>query len=112
MPLSLFDRLEMPYFKYLPDFTNVGKKASEDMWFCANLYKRNVPVWINSNVSCGHLTQLSCDEALFVNQRDGFYKYAGEEKANKIYAQQIDVRFESDKSNWKNKVLGEERGDE
>ena len=112
MPLSLFDKLEMPYFKYLPDFQKVGKQASEDMWFCASLKKKNIPVWMNSNVSCGHLTQLSCDESLFTNQRDGFYKHASLENAKDVYSKQLDVRSEADKAEWRNRVLKEDLGDE
>jgi hypothetical protein len=112
MPLALYEALEMPYFKYLPDFQKVGKQASEDMWFCATLKKAGIPIFMNSNVSCGHLTQLSCDESLFVGQRNGFYAHADLETKKKTYVQQIDVRSEEDKAEWRNKHLGEDRGDE
>lgn len=112
MPMSVFDAMEMPFFKYLPDFQMVGKQASEDMWFCAQLKKAGIPIWMNSRVSCGHLTQLNCDEALYVNQRDQFYENASPENRKKTYGKMIDVRDEKDKVEWRNKVLGESREEE
>ena len=112
MPLGVFDAIEMPFFKYLPDFQKVGKMASEDMWFCAQLKKAGIPVWMNSKIGCGHLTQLTVDETLNTAQRDAFYATASPEKARKTYSQMIDVRTEEDKAKWRNKVFGEDMGDE
>lgn len=112
MPLEIFERLEMPYFKYLPDFMNEGKMASEDMWFCANLKKAGVPIWMDSKVSCGHLTTMTIDEGLHSAQRDSFFAHASEENARDTYAKMIDVRDEKDKAKWRNLVFHEDLGDE
>lgn len=112
MPVAIFEALKMPFFKYLPDFAKEGKMASEDMWFCAELKKNGIPIYMNSNVSCGHLTQLSCDESLFVSQRDGFYKHASIEKRRYTYGLQTDVRNDRDKSDWQSRFLKDEQGDE
>lgn len=112
MPLSVFDRIEMPYFKYVPDFQKVGKMASEDMWFCAQLKKKGVPIYINSAVSCGHLTGLTCDEGLHTNQRDTFFSHVSIEEAKKTYEKMIDLRSDQEKAEWRNKVFKENRSDE
>lgn len=112
MPTTVFEALEMPYFKYLPDFQVVGKQASEDMWFCAQLKKLGIPIWMNSRVSCGHLTQLNCDEALHVHQRDQFYASATLENRKEQYSKMIDLRTEEEKREWRNKHLGESREEE
>lgn len=112
MPTSIFEALDMPYFKYLPDFQKQGKMASEDMWFCAQLKKAGIPIWMNSRVSCGHLTQLTVDEALHSHQRDAYYSTASLESAKKTYGKMIDFRSEQDKAEWRNKIFKEDRGDE
>lgn len=112
MPLAVFEALEMPYFKYLPDFMNEGKMASEDMWFCATLKRAGIPVWMHSGVSCGHLTTMTIDEGLHSAQRDSFFQNASKENAKDTYAKMIDVRDAVTRADWRNKVLGEDRGDE
>lgn len=112
MPMSVFDEIRTPHFKYLPDFMAEGKQASEDMWFCASLKKAGIPIFMNSNVGCGHLTQLSCDEALFTNQRDGYYRFSDKTKAASTYENQLDVRTEAEREKWKSKTFGTDKGDE
>lgn len=112
MPLSVFEAAEMPFFKYLPDFLNVGKMASEDMWFCAQLKKAGVPIFMNSNVSCGHLTSFIVDEGVHQAQRDAFFEHVAEKEGRETYAKMVDLRTEEEKARWRNKVWKEDLGDE
>lgn len=112
MPLTVFNRLEMPFFKYLPDFQKVGKMASEDMWFCAQLKKLGIPIYMNSAVSCGHLTAYTVDETMHNTQRDSFFEHSTTSEASKSYQNMIDLRSEQEKAKWRNKVFKEDRGDE
>lgn len=112
MPMGVFDAIEMPFFKYLPDFQKVGKMASEDMWYCAQLKKAGIPIWMNAAVSCGHLTGLTVDESLHSTQRDEFFKQTSPENAKKTYEKMIDVRSPAERAQWRNAVLKEDLGDE
>ena len=51
--VSVFDQLDYPYFKYIeyPD----GEGLSEDLYFCEELVKRNIPIYVNPKVGCGHV---------------------------------------------------------
>lgn len=67
---SMWRRLEYPFFRYSPDPMNGQKKGnaneiSEDMFWCANMHRAGVKVWIDPRVKCGHLGVLEVDQGIF-----------------------------------------------
>jgi len=112
MPTSVFDAIEAPFFKYMPDLKNPGKQVSEDMWFCAQLKKAGIPIWMNSNVSCGHLSAYEVNEVLFSNQRDTLFENMEKGKAQEVYSKLNDRRSAASISKFKGEVLGLDLGDE
>jgi len=57
---SMWAKLEYPFFKYAPDPMKGPKNGdaneiSEDMFWCANMHKAGVKVWIDPSIQCGHL---------------------------------------------------------
>lgn len=99
MSSKVLKQLEYPYFKYLDNPITPGRKASEDMWFCAQLYKKNIPIFIDSRVSCGHLSEYTVDEVLFSATRDSMFGALSVEKRKEIYAKCDDVRV-TGKEEW------------
>lgn len=110
MDTDIFKRLKKPYFKYSPDPRNEDEtllRASEDMWFCSQLYKNNVPIYMNSSVSCGHLAHYEANEALFASNRDALYSGLDKEKRSELYGKILDVRGEEEKAKFRKEVLEE-----
>lgn len=112
MPTEVFELLEKPYFKYLPTCGDTEKMASEDMWFCAQLKKNNIPIWMNSNISCGHLSHYDVNEALYVNQRDTLIEHMPKHEAREMYDKMNDRRSPEEIAKYKNTVFKEDLGDE
>lgn len=67
---SMWKKLQYPFFRYSPDPLNGMKKGdvleiSEDMFWCANMHKAGVKVWIDPRVKCGHLGVLEADQGIY-----------------------------------------------
>lgn len=67
---SMWRRLQYPFFRYSPDPINGQKKGSaqeisEDMFWCANMHRAGVKVWIDPRVKCGHLGVLEVDQGIY-----------------------------------------------
>lgn len=67
---SMWRRLQYPFFQYSPDPMNGMKKGnameiSEDMFWCANMHRAGVQVWIDPRVKCGHLGILEVDQGIY-----------------------------------------------
>lgn len=76
MKTSIFKTMEYPYFRYTND-PRPGKEylqMDEVMHFCAQLKKRNVPIWVDPRVQCGHLTTLETNVSLYEACRDARFK--------------------------------------
>lgn len=112
MPLEVFQSIEKPYFKYIPECANPDKMVSEDMWFCTQLKKNNIPIWMNSNVSCGHLSHYDVNEALYQNQRDTLLEHMDTKEALELYQKMNDCRSEGSKLAYQSKLAKTDLGDE
>lgn len=71
---SMWKRLQYPFFRYSPDPMHGQEKGniqeiSEDMFWCANMHKAGVKVWIDPRVQCGHIGILEAEQGHF---RGGF----------------------------------------
>lgn len=104
MSKKVLEKLEYPYFKYIDDPRTPGKKGSEDMWFCSQLHKQGIPIFMDSRVSCGHLSDYTVDENLFQATRDSMFEALTPEKRKKIYAKAVDVRVNGSKTEWQEKM--------
>jgi len=96
---DIFRKMTPPYFRYTRDPRDgLGHKTmSEDMYFCAQLAKLNIPIWIDPRVQCGHLTQLEANYEIFRDYRDAQFKTTQEKDPvifEQIKAKFIDVREE------------------
>jgi len=66
----MWDKLDFPYFRYGPD-PIVGHKfnemnsISEDMYWCAQMHKKGVKVWVDPKIQCGHIGILEADRTLY-----------------------------------------------
>lgn len=110
MDVEVFRRLEKPYFKYSPDPRMKDPtmlKASEDMWFCHQLYKAQIPIWMNSNISCGHLANYESNEPLFTANRDQMFATLPMDKKRELYSKILDVRSEAEKVKFRQEILEE-----
>lgn len=99
---SMWRRLDYPFFRYSADPINGMKKGhaaeiSEDMFWCANMHKAGVKVWIDPRVKCGHLGVLDVEQGHF---RGGFQAALaamealpdGDERKAKFMGAIIDLR--------------------
>lgn len=50
---SVFERMSYPYFKWVT--YSSGAQLSEDLYFCEQLKMINVPIFVDTRVSCGHM---------------------------------------------------------
>jgi len=71
---SMWKKLDYPFFRYSPDPMNGMKRGdaveiSEDMYWCANMHRAGVKVWVDPSISCGHVGILEANEGIF---RGGF----------------------------------------
>lgn len=67
---SMWKRLQYPFFQYRPDPMKGMRKGdameiSEDMFWCANMHRAGVKVWIDPRVKCGHLGILEADQGIY-----------------------------------------------
>ena len=99
MRTDALKQLERPYFKYTPDpKTNDGAllKNSEDMWFCAQLKKKDLTIVCDPRVQCGHIFELESNVDLYEETRDTSFGSLEPEKYKEIMAKTIDVRAEQE----------------
>ena len=67
---EVWDRIPFPYFKYSTD-PIIGHKfnemqmISEDMFWCAQMHKAGIKVWIDPKVQCGHIGVLEATRTLY-----------------------------------------------
>lgn len=50
---SVFERMEYPYFKWVL-YSN-GEQLSEDLCFCGKFAVKQLPIFVDTRVPCGHL---------------------------------------------------------
>ena len=51
--MKVFDRLEKPYFKWTQGIEDNG--ISEDFYFCEKLREKDIPIFVDTSIRCGHL---------------------------------------------------------
>ena len=68
---SMWRKLTYPFFRYSPDPLRGSKNGdapeiSEDMFWCANMHRAGVKVWIEPKVQCGHIGILEANRELYL----------------------------------------------
>lgn len=111
MKVEVFKDLEYPYFRYARDPRPDRKKYMMDevMHFCAQLKKKNIPIWIDPRVQCGHIATLETNSDLYESCRDYQFSASAKESPegfDKIAKLFIDVREEqkNDTRFWKKSI--------
>ena len=67
---EVWDKIPFPYFKYSTDPIRGNKfkempMISEDMFWCAQMHKAGVKVWIDPKIQCGHIGVLESNRQLY-----------------------------------------------
>lgn len=100
---EVFRKLERPYFKYMYD-PSKGDQAlnsiSEDMWFCAQLFKNRIKTLCDPRVQCTHFTFMESTVDLYENLRDTSLETTRQLKPElyqEIMSKVVDVRQEQKK---------------
>lgn len=99
MKTSVFKDLEKPYFRYVPGITPSMKHKTMDevMHLCAQFAKKDIPIYIDPRVQCGHITQIESNIDIFTSYRDSQFELSAKqdpEKFAKMSEKFIDVREE------------------
>lgn len=68
---SMWKRLAYPFFRYSPDplrgkTNGDAQEISEDMYWCANMHRKGVKVWIDPLVQCGHIGILESNRDVYL----------------------------------------------
>ena len=62
--LKLFDIIPFPWFKE-GELTEEGKPIGEDVYFCEQIRKANIPIFVNTKVKIGHLGLMNVNEHFY-----------------------------------------------
>ena len=99
MRAEVFKDLEYPYFHYSQDPRPEHKHKTmyEVMPFCAQLAKKNIPIFIDPRVQCGHITSIDSNVQIFESYRDSQFALTARQKPEEFHKIQkllVDVREE------------------
>jgi hypothetical protein len=55
VPVKVFEILPRPWFKYQMHGETGLMTVSEDVWFCQQLDKHEIAIWLDPSIDCGHI---------------------------------------------------------
>lgn len=62
LDMEIFDKVEPPWFEFQ---VMDGRPVGEDIWFCSQVRKAGVRIFVDTSIKVGHLTTVEINEAFY-----------------------------------------------